>query len=108
MFGVTSSTSGLLCVVTVNTLFRARARWPSRRLRLAYGAAAATSFGVLPFLAGWAMPPMVAVASLAALPLLLWGVLTYTRCESLDASVYAMVVVMVVQALAWLMNRPLL
>jgi len=68
----------------------------------------ATSFGVLPLLAGWAMPPMVAVASLAALPLLLWGVLTYTRRESPDASVYAMVVVMVVQALAWLMNRPLL
>jgi len=83
-------------------------RWPSRRLRLAYGGAAATSFGVLPLLAGWAMPPMVAVASLAALPLLLWEVLTYTRRESPDASVYAMVVVMVVQALAWLMNRPLL
>ena len=76
--------------------------WSEERLRLLYGACAATSFTLLLLLTGSVVPFSVFAASLLSLPLVLHGYSTYTRNEVSSSTVYAMVVVMIAQSIAWI------
>jgi 1,4-dihydroxy-2-naphthoate octaprenyltransferase len=76
-------------------------RWSPGRLRAAYLAGLLVAFGSLAALWGRILPPVVAVATLAALPFAAWGAVTYTRDEWPFPSVAAMVVAAVAQLLAW-------
>jgi 1,4-dihydroxy-2-naphthoate octaprenyltransferase len=76
-------------------------RWSPRRLRAAYVAGVVVAFGSLAALTGRVIPPVVAVATLAALPFVALGLATYTRDEQPFPSVAAMVVAAVAQLLAW-------
>lgn len=76
--------------------------WSEKRLRLLYGACAATSFTLLLLLTGSVVPFSVFAASLFSLPFVLHGYSTYTRNEVSSSTVYAMVVVMIAQSIAWI------
>ena len=76
-------------------------RWSPRRLRRLHFLSVAGAFALLPVLWGWVLPPVVALASLFALPFAAWGVATFTRDERPFPTVAAMVVVAVAQLVAW-------
>lgn len=78
-------------------------RWPVGRLRILYGLVATASFSLLLLSSNWMTPVEVAIAGLAALPLAIWGLKTYTQNEISHASVYAMVMMMLVQTIVWFM-----
>jgi 1,4-dihydroxy-2-naphthoate octaprenyltransferase len=61
----------------------------------------AGAFALLPVLWGRVLPPVVVWASLLALPFAVWGVATFTRDEQPFPTVAAMVVMAVVQLVAW-------
>jgi 1,4-dihydroxy-2-naphthoate octaprenyltransferase len=76
-------------------------RWPPRRLRALHGLLAGVAVLVL-LLEGYQLVPVgVAVAGLTATPVLLAGVVRYTRSESAAATVAAMVWLVVAQTAAW-------
>ena len=77
------------------------ARWPPRRLRRLHLLSVVGAFALLPLLYGRVLPPIVALASLLALPFAAWGVLTFTRDERPFPTVAAMVVTAVAQLAAW-------
>jgi 1,4-dihydroxy-2-naphthoate octaprenyltransferase len=81
--------------------FTLATKWPAWRLRLLYWIVAGSAFLLLWFLPDAFMPPLVKRASLAALPIAIWGGLTYTRWRNPFPSVAAMVVMLVVQLGAW-------
>lgn len=79
-------------------------RWPVARLRALYLGVALTSYAVLLSSGDWLLrvvPQPVVLASLAALPLTLWGAARYTRVDAPHASVLAMLVMLGGQLLAW-------
>ncbi|WP_254832402.1 prenyltransferase [Haloglomus salinum] len=76
-------------------------RWSPARLRVAYVAGVVVAFGSLAALWGHAIPPLVAAATLLALPFVAWGMATYTRDEWPFPTVAAMVVAAVAQLVAW-------
>ncbi|WP_254823992.1 prenyltransferase [Haloglomus halophilum] len=76
-------------------------RWSPARLRVAYVAGTVVAFGSLAALWGRVIPPLVAGATLLALPFVAWGAATYTRDEWPFPTVAAMVVAAVAQLLAW-------
>jgi len=76
-------------------------RWSPRRLRLLYVGSVGLAFGSLPVLAGGALPVVVAAASVAVLPVSVWGAMGYTQRRVPFPSVAAMVALVVVQLLAW-------
>lgn len=76
-------------------------RWPIKRLRLLYGVVAILSFLLLLLLSDGILPIEVVVAGFTALPLTLWGTKTYTQNKISHAPVYAMVMMMLTQTLAW-------
>jgi len=76
-------------------------RWSRSRLRLTYALGTVAYVATLGILAGRALPAPVALASLIVLPLLAWGVVRYTRRELPLPGVLAMVLLAVVQVLAW-------
>lgn len=76
-------------------------RWPVRRLRILYWTVAGSTFVLLPLLSSRILPPVVARASFAVVPVVLWGGRAYTRQHSPFPTVSAMVVMLVVQLAAW-------
>lgn len=76
--------------------------WSEERLRVLYGICAASSFTLLLLLTDNVVPFSVFAVSLLSLPLVLHGYSTYTRNEVSSSTVYAMVVVMVAQSIAWI------
>jgi 1,4-dihydroxy-2-naphthoate octaprenyltransferase len=76
-------------------------RWPARRLRTLYVVAVAVSMMSLPLLAGPVLPPLVAWGSFLVLPLVAWGTARFTRRETPFPAVAAMVLLAVVQLVAW-------
>ena len=77
------------------------AQWPPRRLRRLHHLSVAGAFALLPVLWGWVLPPVVVWASLLALPLAVWGAVTFTRDERPFPTVAAMVVTAAAQLAAW-------
>jgi 1,4-dihydroxy-2-naphthoate octaprenyltransferase len=77
-------------------------RLPAPRLRALYLLGVAVWLGSLLLLWGWVLPAPVAVASLVAAPLVVWGALWYTRRRSPFPTVAAMVLTAVAQTAAWL------
>ena len=75
--------------------------WRPERLRVLNGVVLVASFVLLLALRGWILPAEVVLASFAALPLLLWGAMTYTRTRISRAIVYGMMTMMVSQTIAW-------
>ncbi len=71
------------------------------QLRRLYAGVAVTAFVLLLLLAGTLLPLPVVLASLAALPLVLWGARTYTRSHNPYPSSNAMVVLLLAQMLGW-------
>jgi len=76
-------------------------RWPIKWLRMLYGIVSTISFMLLVLLSGWILPLEVVFTGFTALPLTLWGAKTYTQNRISHAPVYAMVVMMLTQTLAW-------
>jgi 1,4-dihydroxy-2-naphthoate octaprenyltransferase len=76
-------------------------RWHARRLRVAYALGALAAFLALAALSGRVLPPLVAWASVPAVPPVAWGVVRYTRREKPFPAVVGMVVVAVGQLAAW-------
>jgi 1,4-dihydroxy-2-naphthoate octaprenyltransferase len=76
-------------------------RWSPGRLRAAYLAGVVVAFGSLAALWGRVLPPLVAGATLLALPFVVWGAVTYTHDEWPFPTVAAMVVAAVAQLVAW-------
>ncbi len=76
-------------------------RWSHRRLRAAYALAVVVSMLTLPLLAGPVLPPVVAWSSVLVLPLGAWGALRFTTRERPFPAVAAMVLLAVVQLVAW-------
>ncbi|RME86290.1 MAG: prenyltransferase [Caldilineae bacterium] len=76
-------------------------RWPPRRLRRLYLLVAGLSYALLLALPNVVLPSPVKSASLAALPFLFWGSLTYTRRRQPLPSVAAMAVMLLAQLVAW-------
>jgi 1,4-dihydroxy-2-naphthoate octaprenyltransferase len=56
---------------------------------------------MLPFLADRILPRSVAFGSFAALPLVLWGGLRYTRIHSPHPTVLAMIALLLIQLVTW-------
>jgi len=77
-------------------------RWPARRLRLLYAGVAAGSYALLLVLSGTVLPREVVAGGLLALPFTVWGAWRYTRTEAPHPSVYAMIVMLSAQMVAWL------
>lgn len=74
---------------------------PIRQLWVLYGTAAVLSFAALPFLADRILPRSVALSSFAALPLVLWAGLHYTRIHSPHPTVFAMIALLLIQIVTW-------
>lgn len=72
------------------------------RLRALYLLGVGVWLGSLLLFWGWVLPTPVAVASLVATPLVVWGALWYTRERSPFPTVAAMVLTAVAQTAAWL------
>lgn len=81
--------------------FTLATRWSIPRLRLTYAAVAGLSFVVLPFLVGNILPLPVVLGSLPVLPLVFWGVRSYTRSTNPFPTVAAMSLMLIVQLIAW-------
>ena len=80
-------------------------RWPSNRLRLLYMTVAAGFFLLMIFFLMTAiLPPLVAWSSFMVTPLVVWGALAYTRSRSPFPSVAAMVLLLILQTIAWWMS----
>ncbi|UCH57302.1 MAG: prenyltransferase [Candidatus Bathyarchaeota archaeon] len=78
-------------------------RWRLGSLRRLHNIVGVISFVALLLLVGTIIPITVVVMSLAALPLMVWGGLAYTRREIATGTIYAMAVMMLAQSAAWLM-----
>jgi 1,4-dihydroxy-2-naphthoate octaprenyltransferase len=76
-------------------------RWGPRRLRVAYAAVAALAGGLLLALHPVVLPTAVVLASLPAVPLVVWGWYGYTRRRVPWPTVTAMVVLVTLQFAAW-------
>jgi 1,4-dihydroxy-2-naphthoate polyprenyltransferase len=76
-------------------------RWSTRRLRWLYLSAACIAFISLLIFQGSVFPRLVAWSSFLALPLVVWGMVAFTYRRSPFPSVAAMVVLLVVQTVAW-------
>lgn len=70
-------------------------------LRVLYGAVAVCIVAALLFVSKDHMPPPAYAWSLAVLPLMAWGAMSYTRRENPLPSVAAMVVYLLLQIFAW-------
>jgi 1,4-dihydroxy-2-naphthoate octaprenyltransferase len=78
--------------------FSLATRWPVVRLRRSFWLASLLAVGLMALLP---LPPAVQLASLVALPLLIWGGRVYTRRHSPLPTVAAMVVLLLAQLAAW-------
>jgi 1,4-dihydroxy-2-naphthoate octaprenyltransferase len=76
-------------------------RWAPRRLRIAYVGGILAYLVSLAVLDGPVLPRQVVLASLAVVPLLLWGAVRYTRRETPLPGVLAMVLLAAIQVVAW-------
>lgn len=76
-------------------------RWPVRRLRGTYLAAALTAYIILLLYKGSVFPSQVVWSSFLALPLVLWGGFDFTRKHSPFSSVAAMVLLLIIQTAVW-------
>lgn len=77
-------------------------RWPVQRLRLVYIGVATVAMLLLATQVGGTLPVDVALISLLVLPLVVIGTVTYTRVESPQVSVSAMVLLLLLQMGGWL------
>lgn len=71
------------------------------QLRRLYAGAAIGAFAILPFLP---IPREIALGSLLALPMVVWGWRTYTRIHAPYPTSNAMVVLLLVQMIGWYIN----
>ncbi len=76
-------------------------RWPVARLRMVYLAVALGAFIFLLLFANLIFPPIVVMYSFLVLPVLIWGLLVYTRQHSPFPTVAAMTVFLLLQIAAW-------
>jgi 1,4-dihydroxy-2-naphthoate octaprenyltransferase len=76
-------------------------RWPVARLQLIYLAVALGAFIFLLLFANLIFPPIVVLYSFLVLPVLIWGLLVYTRQHSPFPTVAAMTVFLLLQIAAW-------
>lgn len=74
---------------------------PTKRLRILYSIVAIISFMLLLLLRDWIIPSEVMIASLTALPLTIWGMKTYTRNTISHGSIYAMIMMGLMQTIVW-------
>jgi 1,4-dihydroxy-2-naphthoate octaprenyltransferase len=72
-------------------------RWPIPRLRTLYGLSALSAFVLIPL----GLPALVALCSLASVPMALWGWRTYTLLHSPYPTSNTMVVLLLAQMLGW-------
>ena len=80
-------------------------RWSPNQLRLLYMTVAAGYFIlIILYLRMTILPPLAAWSSLVVMPLVVWGALTYTRRRSPFPSVAAMVLLLILQTIAWWMS----
>jgi len=76
-------------------------RWPTVHLRTLYLLAMVSAFVLLLAFTGWLIPMNVTVASFLALPVAIWGSLTYTRWRTPLPTVAAMVLMLLAQIVMW-------
>jgi len=76
-------------------------RWSIKQLRFLYGIVAILSFMLLLLFSDWVLPLEVVIVGFTALPFTVWGMKTYTQNKISVASIYAMVMMMLTQTLAW-------
>jgi len=80
-------------------------RWSPNQLRMLYMTVTAGYFILIILYLGMAtLPPLVTWSSLVVTPLVVWGALTYTRRRSPFPSVAAMVLLLILQTIAWWMT----
>jgi len=75
--------------------------WSANKLRLTYTGVAATSYLMLLTLRGTVYPEVMVWGSLLALPVSVWGGITYTKQHSPFPAVAAMVLILLVQMVGW-------
>ncbi|MFC7212003.1 prenyltransferase [Natronoarchaeum sp. GCM10025321] len=78
-------------------------RWDAGRLRQLYAGVAVVAVASPVALGATVLPDPISVTALVATPFLAWGTLWYTRRRSPLPTVATMLVVLVVQILAWLL-----
>ncbi len=76
-------------------------RWQRSRLRLTYLIGSIAAFGALLTLSGGILPSLVAWSSFLALPLVIWGAVSYTRIRTPFPTVAAMVLMLLIYLLTW-------
>jgi 1,4-dihydroxy-2-naphthoate octaprenyltransferase len=76
-------------------------QWPPKRLRTLYRIVAFISYLLLVLLRDWIFPLELIIISLMVLPLTLMGMKTYTYTPISRVSVYAMVIMGVMQTIMW-------
>jgi 1,4-dihydroxy-2-naphthoate octaprenyltransferase len=81
-------------------------RWSVARLRLVYLAVGLGAFIFLLSFANLLFPPIIIRYSLLVLPVLIWGLLVYTRQHSPFPTVAAMTVFLLLQIAAWGITIP--
>ena len=77
-------------------------RWSPSKLRRTYWLVTVGFFLMFPLLVNWSLPPRVAWSSYIVAPLVIIGGLLYTKIRSPLPSVAAMVMMAVIQFIAWL------
>lgn len=76
-------------------------RRPTVHLRILYLLAMVSAFALLLAYTGWLIPLNVTVASFLALPVAIWGSITYTRWHTPLPTVAAMAFMLIVQVVMW-------
>ena len=80
-------------------------RWSPNQIRLLYTIVATGYFIlIILYLRMAILPSLAAWSSLVVMPLVVWGALTYTRRRSPFPSVAAMVLLLILQTIAWWMS----
>ena len=84
--------------------FTLATRWSSARLRLLYLVVAVGAFVYLVLFLGFLFPGVVVLLSFLVLPVLIWGIIAYTRQLSPLPTVAAMTVFLILQVVGWVMT----
>jgi 1,4-dihydroxy-2-naphthoate polyprenyltransferase len=71
------------------------------QLRRLYALVAISAFALFPILYGWALPIEIVAGSLLAVPMVIWGWLTYTKIHNPYPTSNAMVVLLLVYMAGW-------
>lgn len=76
-------------------------RWSSARLRLLYLVVATSAFVYLLLFRDFLFPGVAVLLSFLVLPILIWGIIAYTRQHSPFPTVAAMTVFLILQVVGW-------